>query len=116
MSSTVAFVDHLVAKVPELAEAYRLHLADFDVLLPHVFMGEVARFVVTHATSAPEGNPVSRILGCLEQGLQSGDKQVAELIGVSFVENLSSEKATLEGLLPRLGEALRREVKSICGV
>jgi hypothetical protein len=116
MGSTAVFVDRLVNEVPELAEVYRQHLADCGLLLPHVFMGDVTRYVVSQVMSSSPTEPVSRILNLLERGLQSDDQQVKELIGVSFIENLSDEEVALHRLLPQFGEALRREVRSIHGV
>ncbi|MDR6860071.1 hypothetical protein [Variovorax guangxiensis] len=116
MDHAVAFINQLIEEVPELAEAHRRHIADFDLLLPHVFMAEIARFVVTSTTNFANSASVTKILTRLEQGLQSGDASVAELIGVSFVESFSNERTALERLLPQLGDALRREVKSIFGV
>jgi len=48
----VRFVQDLVFAIPELKPLLANHLADNDELLPHVFIGDLTRFVVTtcHAT------------------------------------------------------------------
>jgi hypothetical protein len=40
------FVGRLLQVLPELKSTYEQHLADNDLLLPHVFMGDVTRFVI----------------------------------------------------------------------
>lgn len=46
------FIEHLLRIIPELKQAYDEHLVDNDVLLPHVFMGDVTRFIIAEANSA----------------------------------------------------------------
>jgi hypothetical protein len=52
----------------------------------------------------------------LEAGLCSGDNEISELIGTSFVENLLGEDQLIRSIIPFMGEMLRKEVKSICGI
>ena len=114
--STEDFVKNLVAALPQLEVIYREHLADNDELLPHVFMGEIARLVLADVKNAERAGWLSTLLELLESGLCSGRSEIAELIGVSFVENLCAENAAVHSLLPKLGEGLRKEFRSICGV
>jgi hypothetical protein len=114
-NSVADFVARLTSASPELTEVYRQHIADQGELLPHVLMGEVTRLVVA-SVSHEQADWLPALLKQLEAGLVSGDGDIAELIGVSFVENLSGENAALKNLVPAMGEALRREVRLICGV
>lgn len=116
MSDHVAdFVSRLASTSTELADIYREHLADQGELLPHVLMGTITRVAISSAGSE-QVHWLSPLLEQLEAGLASGDDDIAELIGVSFVENLSGENDAIRLLIPFMGAALRKEVKSICGV
>lgn len=110
------FVSRLTATSPELTEVHRQHMAEQGELLPHVLMGEITRLVVAVVGCKQPVDWLNALLQQLEAGLVSGNGDVAELIAVSFVENLSGENAAIQTLLPEMGEALRGEVKSICGV
>ena len=110
------FIRRLILAVPELNDVYRQHLSEQDELLPHVLLGDVTRFVVLNATRGEAADWLARFLSQMDAELLSGNDEVAELIGVSFVENLCGENAAIQALLPRLSKALRTEVKSICGV
>lgn len=111
------FIDKLVSGSAEVAAVHQEHIADQGgELIPHVLMGDITRLVV--ATAARDECPdwLTRLLQQLESGLLSGSSAVAELVGVSFVENLCGETEAIAMLLPRMGDALRREVRTICGV
>jgi hypothetical protein len=110
------FVSRLVTAVPKLAPVYQQHFADNDELLPHVFMGDVTRFAIANAEHEDSAGSLSALLALLESELNSSDSEVAELIGVSFVENLCGEDDAIQLLLPRMGEALRQEMRRICGI
>ena len=110
------FVEDVASASAEIGSLFREHIADQGELLPHVLMGDICRLVV--ATAVVAGScPVwlTRLLQQLDSGLASGVDEVAELIGVSFVENLCDENHVIDVLRPWMGEALRREVKAICG-
>ena len=113
-NAVVDFVSRLIATSSELTEVYRQHIADQGELLPHVLMGEVTRLVIANA-GREQAVWLSKLLQQLEAGLSSGNHDIAELVGVSFVENLSGENSAIQALLPAMGSTLRREVKSICG-
>lgn len=115
--NVLAFIDKVISGSAEAATIHREHIADQGgELLPHVLMGDIARLAVT--TTARDECPewLIRLLQQLEWGLLSGSSEVAELVGVSFVENLCGEAKAIAVLLPRMGDALRREVRTICGV
>jgi hypothetical protein len=116
MDKSTDFIERLLMALPELKAIYIQHIADYDVVLPHVFMGEVTRSVATADNRVTQHDIVVRLLNFLEAELRSGDKEVSELVGVSFVENLIGEQVALSLLLPLMGPNLRREVKAICGV
>jgi hypothetical protein len=110
------FVHWLTAVSSRLTDVYQQHVADQGELLPHVLMGDITRVVVMASTGREEVDWLPKSLQRVENGLASGDEDVAELIGVSFVENLAGENAAIQSLIPSMGKELRKEVKLICGV
>ena len=115
MSNNVSYIENLVKLLPQLKPIYDEHLADNDTLLPHVFMGAVARFVIVEVEKHKRPEVLERILGCLEEGLENGAEEVKELSAASFVENLMGETVALEQMKPLMGENLRKQVNIICG-
>ena len=113
MNNPIAdFVDQLTSISRELTEVRRQHFADQGELLPHVLMGEITRLVIKNV-GREQVDWLPKLLQQLEVGLESGNDDIAELVGVSFVENLVGENAAIQTLLPGMGDALRREVRSV---
>jgi hypothetical protein len=96
--ATERFVDDLVAAFPGLRPAFDEHLSDnFGEVLPHVFFGDLTRYVLARyraARSEPESQrsqaqgEVRALLNELEDAYTSRGDEVQELIAVSFLENL----------------------------
>jgi hypothetical protein len=112
--STIAWVNKLLEQVPELRHVYDEHIHNNDELLPHVFLGDVTRYVVQQVYLGETGpaKPVERILSVLEQGMGSGDEQVEELVSVSFVENLVEHDDVLASLKGLIGPNLQKEIRN----
>ncbi len=110
--STVVLVNNLLQQVPELDGVYQTHLDDYAELLPHVFFGDVTRYVVGEVLSHANGSPpqVARILNCLERSMAFGDDAVQELICVSFLENLAEYGEVTSRLKALVGPNLGREL------
>lgn len=103
------FLILLLAAVPELAPVVREHIADNDGVLPHVLMGDVTRWAIDSAGDEPR----RRFFAALEQGLALGSEDVAELLNVSFLEDLdvvAGEPALRALFGPRLAAEWRRRV------
>jgi hypothetical protein len=115
MSSTEQFVQSVLDRVPELDAIHQVHIDDNGSLLPHVFMGDVTRFALQIAQHAEQMDVLRRLLELVETGLQSSDREVVDLVAVSFIENLCGEDAAVAILIPLMGEATRRELSSLCG-
>lgn len=111
----LTFIEQLLSIVPELKLVYEEHLADNDTLLPHVFMGDVTRFVMTASRNTPGCAALRRLLMHVENGLSAGDDEVRELILASFVENLIGEHDALHILRPLMGSHLGKKVEALCG-
>ena len=108
------FVPMLLGNVPELQSVYDQHLLDNEKLLPHVFMGDVTRFVIeiyrqSETRSAPR-DIMRRVLGDLEKAIASSDSELQELVSASFLENLHQADDTYEGIKKLLGPGLRKEL------
>jgi hypothetical protein len=114
MRNNTSFIEELLQKVPPLKNIYDEHLNENDTLLPHVFMGDVTRFVIAEAANPKRQETITSLLEYLEEGIQTGSDEVRELILVSFVENLTGETKMLQLLKALMGQTLRSEVKRIC--
>lgn len=107
--SAIAFVGHLVWLFPELHAPFTEHVHDEEGVLPHVFMAEVERFAESLLDSSPER--LASLLEVLEQGCESGDVAVTNLVDVSFVEALpypDEANAAIREMLPPTLRALLR--------
>jgi hypothetical protein len=112
--STITCVGKLLEQVPELRSVYDEHIHDNDELLPHMFFGDVTRYVVQQVHSGEMGpsTPVGRIFDSLERFMAFGDDQVKELVSVSFIENLAAYDDVLTVLRGLLGPNLEKELKN----
>ncbi len=117
---TERFVHDLVNKIPALRRLLDEHVSDNDALLPHVFMGDLTRFVVQsykggYQQESPENDigDLPCILSHLEQGMMSRNKEVQELVAVSFLENLDESDKSLRDLESMLGPALANELSKL---
>jgi len=101
---TVSFVSSMVARFPSLYRLLEDHIRDnAGEVLPHVFFGEVTRYVLSLLVAArgePRRELIGDVLSYLEEAYAAGDEELRELISVSFLENL-----------PRLVRAVRRFAK-----
>jgi hypothetical protein len=115
MSSTKRFIEGLLLTVPEISPIYIAHVDDNGSLLPHVFMGDVTRFMLLNADIPASKNAIERLLLAVEDGLRSDDNEVSDLVAVSFVENLCGEIEAIRTIIPMLGPTTRSELRSLCG-
>ena len=109
------FVDNMLQQLPSLKTVYDEHIDKNDSLLPHVFMGDLTRFVISESENVESRTTLTTLMRYLDDGLRTGSDEVKELIVVSFVENLLGEVAALRSLKPLMGPRLRSEVEQICG-
>ncbi len=83
-SDAVAFCDELVRAFPVLADLEREHIADYDEILPHVFIADVSRYTLSGADGSRE------IVGFLDKSMRGCGAEIRNVIAASFVENLES--------------------------
>jgi hypothetical protein len=104
------FVDGLVKEVSALQPVLDKHLAANHELLPHVFFGDLTRFVVSGFSDRPEHRAdAEKILLLLEDAMGSPDEDVQNLVSVSFCENLTGEEP-LDAIRAAMGSRLRAEL------
>lgn len=106
------FVMDILKHAPPLTALYETHLAENRNLLPHVFMTDVTAFIVDQAGRLENPAVLGDLLGLFEGALMD-DGEVAELVAVSFVENLIGENEALTVLKPLMGPRLRAELDRV---
>lgn len=121
--ATIALVDRLVERLVVLQPMLREHLADnFGEVLPHMFIGDLTRYVVAREIAAGQVNrdlsaaiqgEIDEVLDALEQAYSDGDEEVEELIAVSFLENLPRDGEPGHAIRSRLGPLLGEQLKRI---
>ncbi len=120
--STNAFVLGLIKIVTNLNRLYDEHIDDYDKLLPHVFFGDLTRYIVELYESILDCSPakmrwdeLNTILAYLENGISGDNDEIQELIVVSFLENLDTTDSKLGELIEKFGPHLKKELKLIRG-
>lgn len=116
MEHTRKFIEDLIREVPSLAPLQTEHIKEFDEMLPHVFFGELTRYVLRlyndscGSDHTQELTTLQQVLDRLEEGFAYGEEKVKELIAVSFLENLTGEEGR-EGLRKLLGPTMSEALK-----
>jgi hypothetical protein len=82
--STVDFCTNLAVQFTDIRELLDKHMSDNDELLPHVFFGDVTRWVLMDKPAR------SRVVELLEWASNSRDLDLQNLIAASFTENLET--------------------------
>ena len=100
------FCQKLAAEFADVRRILDEHLADNDELLPHVFMGDITRYVLDN------GPQRAAIVQRLEDTFARPDQGLDELIGVSFVENIETSDDLNLALREVHGDSIRHEWQS----
>src|SRR5688500_14176982 len=90
-TESVAFVEQLAVRFPTLAPMLAEHAADnFGEILPHVFFGDVTRYVLSLALSSDtdDGVELREIVRYLEEVFASCEHDTRGVISASFLWNL----------------------------
>ena len=116
-STSEVWIQKLVAAVPRLKPLYDEHLADYDELLPHVLLGDIARYVTQGFGGKEGGEPYENcrgvaveVLRILEEAVEIGDPELLELVAVSFLENINWSKDGGPQIRSAMGPRLHKEV------
>lgn len=117
LSPSDEWIERIVAAVPQLRSLYDEHRADYDGVLPHVFMGDVARFVTTGFASAGnepqkprDREAAAKVLQIMEEAADARSPETIELVSVSFLENIDWESTEGRAVREAMGPQLRREL------
>lgn len=113
--ATVVFVKELVGRFPALQGVLSEHLEDqCGKVLPHPFMGNASRWLIERFISEGKGDVTVRsVLDFVEQAFRNGDKQLRELLSVSFLENLPQPGQRGHEILSILGPSLQLELQNL---
>jgi hypothetical protein len=103
MCESQMLCEQLAREFPEVGDLLEAHLADNGELLPHVFFGDLTRYVLS------DGRDKAAVVQRLEDVLSGADSAVEELIGVSFVENLETREELEHVLKGVTGNRIREE-------
>lgn len=108
----IVFIGSLVDRCPSLLQVLQEHLDDYDTLLPHVFMGDVARWATErYRVGADDDEALVSVLGILEAAFAAGRSDDRELIAASFLENLPRDDDPGSDLRDVIGPSLRDHMK-----
>ena len=113
---TASLVRQIAARFPGLIPILEEHLKDNEEILPHVFFGDLTRYIESlHSMGEVTGSPaeLSAILQCLEDAFATGDTELQELVSVSFLEHLPQATEPGAELRKMLGENMRRQLHVI---
>ena len=117
---TQAFIRALVERFPSLAPLLEEHLTDnFGELLPHIFLGDVVRWVLAlMATARAEESLTAQrelheFLCRLEDTYAGGNEELQELLSVSFLENLPRSGEDGAEIRNQLGPNLTKQLRVI---
>jgi hypothetical protein len=112
-------VSTLVREAPGLRPLYEEHCRDYDEVLPHVFFGDVKRFVAQAFEAAKSSadnrslkDAALKILSVLERAMGTNDERLRELVSVSFLENLDQKRDTYCDIRQSLGPRMRKELEA----
>ena len=116
-ADSIDFVQRLVEQIPAIKLIYDEHLDYFGELLPHVFFGELTRWLLSLFSSVPRSQNVETqlwaVLNYLEQSFIMEGEEIKELIAVSILENLPRPGEQNSGIIELLGPELVAEYARI---
>jgi hypothetical protein len=108
----VAFVGALTSQFPDLTALLQEHLNDYDGLLPHVWLGEVTRWVLQRFIEDPTDQTLRGVLDFIERWFAAAaSHEERELVAASFLENLPRQGAEGAGIRDLVGPSLREQLQ-----
>lgn len=110
-----AFIDRLCNDFPAIVRIRSKHLRDNGELLPHLFLGDVARHAIslfdTKTKSAEQ--ELLMLSGFMEREFVAGTRPVRDLIALGFLENLAGPPEPHWHVRTVLGPELRRAIEEM---
>jgi hypothetical protein len=108
-----AFVGAMCFRIQELMPLLQEHLDDNESLLPHLFMGDVTRWVIQRYVHDATDETLLELLDFIESSFKDANKESRELVSVSFLENLPRTTEVGAGLQMLLGLTLKEQLRLI---
>jgi len=120
MIDQTELISRLTAGSPETRALMAEHIDTFGEVIPHVFLGEVSRFLEelddqTRAGNREAESLLMSVLSILETGFRDGNEDVQNMIGVSFLENVMERAIASPAFRLRLGPLLRKDLQVMLG-
>jgi hypothetical protein len=109
----ITFVGALCWNFPVLMPLLRTHVDDYDGLLPHVFMGDVTRWVLQRFRLDSSDTTLLAVLDFLELAFADATGEDRDLLSASFLENLPLKPEDGAGVRELLGSSLQNQLRKI---
>jgi hypothetical protein len=120
---TIDFIEGFIRGYPRLKPIFEEHVSEnFGEVLPHVFFGDLTRYLVSRFLEVESGARSQRreaaselrsLVNDLEDAYADGDEEIQELISVSFLEELPRPDEVGSGLRTWLGPGLTAQLRVI---
>lgn len=118
-NNQINLIQKVTSKFPFLECVLQEHIRAYDEIIPHVFFGELTRFIVNMAkTSKLTGNfnNLDNILKYLEEVYKSKEQDLRNLIEVSFIENLDINDQSYKIIFEHTGGLIKNAMKKNFGI
>ncbi len=115
MPTYETIVGKVIEEAPDLRSLYEEHLRDYGDIIPHVFFGDLTRYVqgaFSGLPSSPARQISLKIIALLERAMLSDDEKLHELVSTSFLENLDQDGEAFNDIRANLGPTLKRELEA----
>lgn len=118
MNTIERFLVGLLDTNKVLTILYEDHLQENDELLPHVFFGDVTRYIMQLAVSSTSdhrenASELLRILRFFESSYRESDEKIKNILFVSFLENLEQSDPSYSIIKAQLGDEMKRKLDQI---
>ena len=106
-------IRELLAALPTLEQSYAHHCVQNPGLMPHIFIWDVARYILT-AYPAQDSDNIRRVLQSIEIMLEQTMDSTDKLLAIAFVETLLGEdEDRIRRIKPFMGDRVREELAAI---
>ena len=114
-ANETSFVDRLSNAFPAVARLRSEHTRENGELLPHPFLGDVARYAISLFESAGDVTKQELRMLCsfMENEYASGTPSVRALIALGFLENLAGPPEPYWRIRTVLGPELRKAIEEM---
>lgn len=104
------FLGVLIDRCPSLLPLLQEHIDTYDQVLPHVFLGELTRWIEDRYQADPDDLQLTTALGYIDEYFAAAGPKDGELIAASFLENLPHAGEPGAEIRDALGPSLREHL------